>query len=94
VIQGDVDALEAQEADIVLLLAVLHHHADVEPLLRAALRCRPELVLEWHVREQPFHHSTDRVMSTLHSLGYRVHIAEAGERPILLARPSVERAVA
>jgi SAM-dependent methyltransferase len=92
VVQGDIDLLPSQRADLVLLLAVLHHHADIEPILRAAVTQTPDLVLEWHVRERPFHHSIQGVSSLLASLGYDVHVAEAGERPILVARPLTDTA--
>jgi hypothetical protein len=88
VLQGGIELLPAQPADVVLLLAVLHHHADIEPLLRAATARSPRLVLEWHVREQPHYHPVERVVAVLANLGYEATVAEGGARPIVLARPS------
>jgi hypothetical protein len=87
VAQGDRDLLEEQPADIVLMLAVLHHHSEIEPLLRAAAARSPQLVLEWHVREHPFHHSVEKVNTILRSLGYAPALCEGGDRPILVACP-------
>lgn len=89
---GDVELLPEQAADVVLLLAVLHHHAEIEPLLRAATARAPRLVLEWHVREQPHHHSVERVLAVLARLSYEATVVDGGPRPIVVARafgPSV-----
>jgi hypothetical protein len=48
----------------------------------------PRLVLEWHVREQPFHHSIEEVTAVLRSLGYDAAVREGGTRPIVLAAPA------
>lgn len=87
VVHGDADVLAGQTADLVLMLAVLHHHADIEPLLRAAVACSPQLVLEWQVRELPFHHSVERVTAVLRSLEYDAVLCDGGPRPIVVAAP-------
>ncbi len=89
VVHGDIDRLADDPAELVLMLAVLHHHDDIEPLLRAAVVRSPRLVLEWHVRERPFHHSIEHVMVVLRSLGYDAAVCEGGPRPIVLAGPKV-----
>lgn len=85
IVQGDVAALSGRSADLVLMLAVLHHHADIEPLLRAVAQAK-EVVLEWHVREQPFHHPIEKVTEMLQALGHEWKLCEGGERPIVVAR--------
>lgn len=87
VVEGDMDVLARQPADVVLMLAVLHHHADIERLLRAAVVRSPRLVLEWHVRK-PFHHSIEKVVAALQLLGYESAVRESGERPLVIATPT------
>jgi hypothetical protein len=89
VVEGDVEALAHEPADVVLMLAVLHHHAGIEGLLEAAVKQSPRaLVLEWHVRDHPHRHSVDRVLGVLRALAYAAVVCDGGERPIVVARPA------
>jgi SAM-dependent methyltransferase len=86
VVEGGLEAVAGQRFDLWLLLAVLHHHADIEPILRACAGQGAELLLEWHVRRTPYHHPIEAVVATLGRVGYDADVLETGERPILLAR--------
>jgi predicted nicotinamide N-methyase len=86
IVEADVTEAPPDEFDTCLLLAVLHHVADIHPVLAAATRRASTLLIEWVVRPQPYFHPIEEVVSTLGVLGWESEIKEGGGRPILIAR--------
>jgi 2-polyprenyl-3-methyl-5-hydroxy-6-metoxy-1,4-benzoquinol methylase len=86
IVEADVTETPRDEFDTCLLLAVLHHVADILPVLATATRGTSTLVLEWEVRPQPYCHPIEEVVSTLDKQGWESEIKEGGRRPILIAR--------
>jgi 2-polyprenyl-3-methyl-5-hydroxy-6-metoxy-1,4-benzoquinol methylase len=86
IIEADVTDAPPEDFDMCLLLAVLHHVANIHPVLAAATRRASTLLVEWEVRPQPYFHPIEEVVGTLDSLGWQSEIKEGGGRPILIAR--------
>lgn len=88
IIQGDFAEAPLEDFDLCLMLAVLHHFADINPLLALATARASTLVIEWEVRAQPYFHPIEEVISRLESLGWRGEIREHGHRPLIVGMKS------
>jgi 2-polyprenyl-3-methyl-5-hydroxy-6-metoxy-1,4-benzoquinol methylase len=86
--QGDVTEAPLEEFDLCLMLALLHHFADIKPLLALATARASTLVMEWEVRSQPYFHPVEEVISDLESFGWRGEVKEHGHRPLIVATKS------
>ena len=85
IVEADVTEAPRDVFDTCLLLAVLHHVADIHPVLAAATRSASTLLIEWEIRPEPYFHPVEEVVSTLDFLGWQGEIKEGGGRPILIA---------
>ena len=85
IVEADLTEAPRDVFDTCLLLAVLHHVADIHPVLAVATRSASTLLIEWEIRTEPYFHPIEEVVSTLDFLGWQGEIKEGGARPILIA---------